>query len=421
MTNINFNPARLLGMEHIALQMKKKEQCCAITVKVVSLGTKLSDVARRLEIRTHQKSAIAAGSSKEKEMFVKCRLGLDKDWLEAMDYLCLNDVEDGPLSSIDLIQIASQMQSINAVSVLSALVELGWKEVPSRSVLNQVEDQMVRYLPILITRNSKKSLAINLYEMCTEFDGQMLHDMLIADTVVSSATQQQSSSPPSNRVTAITAGKRGRKCKHEKFPLLVQTVLDYLREHSFSAQERRRNNVATSSGVSLKNIRDHVLEKVEGLKKDGISRQTVAHLMLAPRRKTRNAKLYKGLIKARVPAKNNSGRKYHDDAHFCNSEVSYMMELGQKFQDEVHTYSCDDKNKLNVGDTVLAVGRYVKIQSFFMEDDAPLYMDHDHVSGASKLNPCGYMKLQHKKNVRKPRSQSLPPKDVQRPDVQRSR
>ena len=67
------------------------------------------------------------------------------------------------------------------------------------------------------------------------------------------------------------------------------------------------------------------------------------------------------------------------------------MEFGQKFN--VSMYSCDDKNKVMVGENTPAVGRHLKICSFFMEDDSPNYMDHDFPLLNSKMIPSGYMKL----------------------------
>ena len=48
--------------------------------------------------------------------------------------------------------------------------------------------------------------------------------------------------------------KPGRKPYHVRFPNMAERALEYSQQHGWSAQERRRSDVATSVGVSLVNI-----------------------------------------------------------------------------------------------------------------------------------------------------------------------
>ena len=59
-------------------------------------------------------------------------------------------------------------------------------------------------------------------------------------------------------------------------------------------------------GVTLGQIRDHLMDTISGLREIGISRHTVARLMEPPRQGTIAAKRYLGLVKARVPGKRNA-------------------------------------------------------------------------------------------------------------------
>ena len=75
--------------------------------------------------------------------------------------------------------------------------------------------------------------------------------------------------------------------------------------HGAAAQERRRNDVASSLGVTLADLRKHLLSAVPGLQEKGLSCTTVHELLVPPRKKTANAKCYKELVQARVPCKRN--------------------------------------------------------------------------------------------------------------------
>ena len=66
--------------------------------------------------------------------------------------------------------------------------------------------------------------------------------------------------------------------------------------HGYAAHVCRREGVASTPGVSLNNIRQHLLDEVPGLKEHGISVNTVARLMNAPRRNTIAAVKLKDVI-----------------------------------------------------------------------------------------------------------------------------
>ena len=60
-----------------------------------------------------------------------------------------------------------------------------------------------------------------------------------------------------------------------KFPTLVDSAADFVLQHSFAAQIRSRTNTGSSTGVSIAEIRQHLLDKVPGLKKHEISLSAV--------------------------------------------------------------------------------------------------------------------------------------------------
>ena len=75
--------------------------------------------------------------------------------------------------------------------------------------------------------------------------------------------------------------------------------------NGFAASSRCHNAIAISCGVTLREIKFHFEETVPGLKDAGISRKTIHHLIVPPRKNTKAANMYICLIKARIPKKKN--------------------------------------------------------------------------------------------------------------------
>lgn len=144
-------------------------------------------------------------------------------------------------------------------------------------------------------------------------------------------------------------------------------------------------------GVTLAQICDHLLLQIPGLREHGPGRTTVAYLMVPPRQKTHAALRYKGVVKARVPAKRNDFREHHVDSHYLLTRVAYRGEFAMHFKDECSILSCDHMNKLKVG--TLTVSRYQQVTKFFPNDDQPNYPDHDFRNPGYKLITSGYMIL----------------------------
>lgn len=59
-------------------------------------------------------------------------------------------------------------------------------------------------------------------------------------------------------------------------------MTDFNKQPGFSAQSRQREETG-KVGVSLGNIRDHLMQNIPGLKEHGLSKHTVARLMEPPR------------------------------------------------------------------------------------------------------------------------------------------
>ena len=79
-----------------------------------------------------------------------------------------------------------------------------------------------------------------------------------------------------------------------KFPAIVQTASDFIKQHSFSAHQRGCKS--TGTGVTLKDLQQHLVDNIPGLKYHRILQDTIHHSMVAPRKNSSRADRYKGHI-----------------------------------------------------------------------------------------------------------------------------
>lgn len=129
--------------------------------------------------------------------------------------------------------------------------------------------------------------------------------------------------------------------------------------------------------------------------------RTIARWMKPPNKSFNIASEYKGLIDARVPAKENSTRKLNDNSHFYSARARYALELASKFNKIAVVYSSDNKNKVKVGQQTLAVDRRITVRKFFPSTDAPNYHDHDFPTPSYNIVPSGYLRMQPSPNMTK--------------------
>ena len=190
-----------------------------------------------------------------------------------------------------------------------------------------------------------------------------------------------------------------RKPIVKKFPSLISSAMEFIKLNGYSAHARRRSSTGSGAGVSLDQVRNHLLQTVPGLKEHGIGKTAVAYLFCPPNKGRKSSARYKGYIDARVPAKRNNVRKKNVDAHYYMfSRVKIRREMAQKFNEEFITVSCDNMNKLNVGGGMM-VSRYHQINRLYMNDDTPNYEDHDFNLPGYKIVASGYMMLEFNENV----------------------
>ena len=171
----------------------------------------------------------------------------------------------------------------------------------------------------------------------------------------------------------------------------MDIAAEFVKQYGFSAQFRRRTE-SYSSGVTIPEIRDHLLKEVSGLRDYGISFSTTRRLFQAPDKGNKASRRYQCLIDARIGIKSNCYREYHPDAHYLFSRNKHRREFCSLFQSESCIISMDDMATLKVG--APAVSRYHIIRRLFATSDAPNYKDRDFPVPNYLLSVSGYMILE---------------------------
>ena len=244
------------------------------------------------------------------------------------------------------------------------MIQLG--KAASCVVERAITKQLIHWFPLLSVYRStdKVTVLVNLHDFALASDGNTFVDLLCLCEKQSPSTQAACvGSLPQQEQSVVTRPNRkpGRRVICDEYPEVVIHAMEFIKLHGFGAQARRRSSEANSNGVTLEQIRTHLLTCIPGLK--SLSRTTVHQLMVPPRKGSHNARRYRGHLDVRVPQKRNNVHISHPDSNYCRAQMAYMLEFGQKFSRSVATLSCDNKMKVNVG--TLAVSSYHQLKHFF--------------------------------------------------------
>ena len=126
---------------------------------------------------------------------------------------------------------------------------------------------------------------------------------------------------------------------------------------------------------SLRDITEHLIKEIPGLREHGISETSARNLFNPVNKKIFTEARYKSMIDAAVPCKDNSRRKENLDAHYLLTRIKLWREMAAYFSDEITIVSADSMNKILDG--TLAVSGCHQIRKIFMNSDKPKYLDHD--------------------------------------------
>ena len=256
------------------------------------------------------------------------------------------------------------------------------------TITDAIVEQLMMLCPIMVLRNRETLVFVNLSEL-VYVPGAL--DFLLYPNDAPSRDDEVSEI----RDKIHSARKySGQPSLVQRFPNILDVTTEFIKQHSFSAQHRRRTDTCFSSGITISQICEHLIQNIPGLKEHGISNSTVRRLFEPPN-EGRNASVrYKACVKARVGIKNNTYREYHEDAHYLFARNKLRRELATLFESQILIISTDDMAKLKVG--APAVSSYHQLKRIYASIDAPNLPDHDFPTPGYLLNSSGNMFLEGK-------------------------
>ena len=235
---------------------------------------------------------------------------------ELLNFFCENNTKlswsDVDEQLIDYTNSRTQIPGIEIDDLIQASRTLRENMITDESELNlsvtpELIRKIVKLMPVMYLKNGMKSVLINLHEFVVTpgaFEMIMLLDKNCNEEDSDEVVVLDESCKISSQ-----KGKGGQPSIVSKFPNIVDEVSEFIKQHGFSAQNRRRTETGFSCGVTAKQIQQHLYDKYPDLKEHKISLTTIRRLFSAPNKHFKAADRYKSLVNARVGTKQNSYMK----------------------------------------------------------------------------------------------------------------
>ena len=284
----------------------------------------------------------------------------------------------------------------------------------SDEVVEDAAMQLIELFPLLGVQCGKRLVLVDYTELV--FRPNLVHELLtldkgghpgcsdtrgissanvdgaVADTAATAAAGDDDEDVSSEADGIMFFQKPGPTPLQHRFPEILTAMTEFVKMHGFGAHQRRRTGTGTSNGVTVEQIRQHVLENVDGLEK--ISRSKIYNLLQPARSTSKEASRHVDAIDVRVGVKTCDISKENINAHEYFATVEAVRQMSAEYPSEVTLMSCDSKAKVHIGGQ--AVSRYHQLRTFFPVDDMPHYHDHDFPVPGYLIEPDGYLVLQAK-------------------------
>ena len=257
-------------------------------------------------------------------------------------------------------------------------------------IVKEAVFQLLEFFPLLCVRKGKQYVLLDFTEIVL-YPG-LVHDILTLDDKEMDTTSDVECHVDAADMTegCFMYRKTGPVPLQKQYPELLTVMMEFIRLHGFAAHMRRREGTGTSCGVSLEDIRAHVMRNVDRLKT--ISRSKVYNLLKPARLNTAEAAKHKDYLDVRVGVKSCDISSEHEYAHEYFAAVRNIREMCALYPTECTIMSCDSKAKVHIGGQ--AVSRYHQLRNFFPNEDQPHYKDHDFPLSGYLIEPDGYLVLQ---------------------------
>ena len=280
------------GTSYLSVMSVKKDTllskilCSSLSILNIMVE---KNILKHLRKRREEQGAVSKISLKDftsTDVTISCRNSVSLSWEQAYNTFEVS----GPVEKSKDVSLISVRYSAEQIEndTFVCVEDLNLNPHQSQVIIQAV----VSNFPVLCV--GRKS-----YVMMVDIHGLVLN----GDAFTSLLNGEDPTSDESGKEDCLRVfgprQKRGRKSLHEQYPELVSQVPSFIKHHSFSAHGRCRETTGTGVGVTLEQIRKHVIENIPELEEIGTD--TIHRLMVAPRKNTLQAKRYKGLVEVRVP------------------------------------------------------------------------------------------------------------------------
>ena len=347
-----------LGFGILEKQVEKKREAVnvclqrALSIEKLIRERKLTySLNRRAKQIQEREAKILDDDTIDLKIFAKA--GIEKTWDEGLHHLSNQLVDKRPdlgLSYSELLRLAYLLQS-SAIVPTEMVFEM-FPSLNSRFKKQNILNYYLHSLPLYVLVIKSKEYLINFFQT---------NCGTIVDKIISSQKdaapendEQKETTMPAEKSTVHK--KKGQPSIVSKFPIIPEEITNFIKTNGFKAQEKRRDDDFRSCGVSLNDIREHLLKVVPGLAEHGIAANTIRYLFVPVHKSRSSAKRYLSIIPCKVPKKDNSGRTENENNHFIHSRVGLRLEHAATYNTDYTVVSADAMNKIHVG--TLAVSRY---------------------------------------------------------------
>ena len=127
---------------------------------------------------------------------------------------------------------------------------------------NEDVQQILKLMPVMLIKR-EKPVYVNLHKFV--YTPGALEAFLLSTDPKQDAIIYSEVPNPNQKESDANQGvgnkHRGQPSIAFKFPTLVNSAADFIKQHSFAAQICRRTNTGSSAGISITEIRQHLLTK----------------------------------------------------------------------------------------------------------------------------------------------------------------